>query len=93
MELLRRLGQEHEVLITVEEGSIGGFASQVMTSLASQNMLGNGLKIKPMTIPDIFIDHDTPSKQYSHSGLIATSIVKNALSALGRDYEELTVRA
>ena len=93
LELLRRLGQEHEVLITVEEGSIGGFASQVMTSLASQNMLGNGLKIKPMTIPDIFIDHDTPSKQYSHSGLIATSIVKNALSALGRDYEELTVRA
>ena len=64
-----------------------------MTSLANQNMLGDGLKIKPITIPDIFIDHDTPSKQYLRSGLVATSIVKNALNALGRDYEELPVRA
>jgi 1-deoxy-D-xylulose-5-phosphate synthase len=82
-ELVRRLAREHEVLITVEEGAIGGFASHVMHDLAHAGLLDAGLKIRPMTMPDSFIDHDNPVKQYDMAALNAKHIVSQALSALG----------
>ncbi|MDH3582059.1 MAG: 1-deoxy-D-xylulose-5-phosphate synthase, partial [Hyphomicrobiales bacterium] len=92
-DLVHRLAREHEVLITVEEGAIGGFATQVMTSLANSGLLDSGLKIRPMTIPDRFIDHDSPANQYIQAGLTASGIAATALSALGREDEVLPARA
>ena len=92
-DLVHRLAREHEVLITIEEGSIGGFASQVMTSLARNGLLDAGLKIRPMTIPDQFIDHDSPANQYAQAGLTAAKIAATALSALGREDEVVPARA
>ena len=87
-ELVRRLALEHEVLITVEEGSVGGFGSFVLHHLATAglldgNLLGGGLKIRPMVLPDRFLDHDSPAKQYEEAGLAARHIVATALAALG----------
>jgi 1-deoxy-D-xylulose-5-phosphate synthase len=90
-DLVRRLAREHEVLITVEEGSIGGFATHVMHDLAHAGLLDNGLKIRPMVMPDSFIDHDNPAKQYDVAGLNAKHIVSQALVALG--VSEAAVRA
>lgn len=92
-DLIRRLAREHEVLITIEEGSIGGFASQVMTDLANEGLLDGGLKFRPMTLPDIFIDHEKPEIQYEMAGLTASHIVAKALCALGRDSEVSGARA
>jgi 1-deoxy-D-xylulose-5-phosphate synthase len=82
-DLVRRLANEHEVLITIEEGSVGGFSSHVMHALAHMGLLDSGLKIRPMVLPDCFIDHDAPAKQYDVAGLNAPHIVATALSALG----------
>jgi len=90
-ELVRRLALEHEVLITIEEGSIGGFATQVLHSLATSGLLDAGLKIRPMTLPDVFLDHDSPAKQYERAGLDARHIVDTALAALG--HNTVSVRA
>ncbi len=92
-ELVRRLAAEHEVLITVEEGSIGGFATQVMHYLALEGLLDNGLKFRPMCFPDHFIDHDAPNKQYEQAKLTSPDIVAMALGALGVDAAEKIVRA
>ena len=92
-DLIRRLAREHEVLITVEEGSIGGFASFVMQDLALSGVLDSGLKIRPLTLPDFFIDHDKPERQYEIAGLDAKSIVSAALQALGREQVESPARA
>ena len=92
-ELVRRLAREHEVLITVEEGSIGGFGAQVMHFLAHQGLLDAGLRVRPMTMPDIFIDHDKPERQYEMAGLDVAAIVRTALAALGRDAAEAPARA
>jgi 1-deoxy-D-xylulose-5-phosphate synthase len=83
-DLVERLAREHEVLVTVEEGAIGGFASHVLQHLAGVGMLDFGLKIRPMTLPDRFIDHDSPQKQYEEAGLAAKHIAAAALGALGR---------
>ena len=83
-DLILRLAREHEVLITVEEGSIGGFASQVLHLLALRQVLDGGLKIRPMVLPDLFLDHDKPPLQYETAGLNARHIVATALEALGR---------
>lgn len=83
-DLVRRLAKEHEVLITIEEGSIGGFATHVLNFLALEGMLDDGLKIRPMTLPDRFIWHDNPYNQYESAGLNAHHIVATALTALGR---------
>ena len=83
--LVRQLAGEHEVLITIEEGSIGGFATQVMHFMALQGLLDNGLKFRPMCFPDIFIDHEAPARQYELAGLTAADIVKTALCTLGRE--------
>ncbi len=82
-DLVKRLAKEHEVLITIEEGSIGGFASHVLQYLALAGLLDSGLKIRPMTLPDTFIEHDNPVKQYDEAGLNAKHIVHHALMALG----------
>jgi 1-deoxy-D-xylulose-5-phosphate synthase len=91
-ELVRRLAANHEVLITIEEGSIGGFSTQVMHSLATAGLLDGGLKVRPMVLPDTFIDHDSPANQYDQAGLTARHIVINVLWALGIESTQ-TVRA
>jgi 1-deoxy-D-xylulose-5-phosphate synthase len=83
-DLVSRLAREHEVLVTVEEGSVGGFASHVLQHLATTGLLDHGLKLRPLVLPDRFIDHDTPQKQYDEAGLAAKHIAAAALSALGR---------
>jgi len=86
-DLIRRLVREHEVLITIEEGAIGGFAAHVMQFLALEGLLDRGIKIRPLTLPDYFIDHDSLEKMYELAGLDAKSIAAAALNALGRDSE------
>ncbi len=80
-----KLAKNHEVLITVEEGSIGGFGSYVLQTLAEHGALENGLKVRSMVLPDIFIDHDTPATMYARAGLDADGIVAKAFEALGKD--------
>ncbi len=84
-DLIRRLARSHELLITVEEGSIGGFAAHVMTLLAKEGLLETGLKFRPLTLPDTFIDQDTPQRMYDEAGLNAPQIVTEALTALRRN--------
>ncbi|HEY7977386.1 MAG TPA: 1-deoxy-D-xylulose-5-phosphate synthase, partial [Rhizomicrobium sp.] len=91
-DMIRRLAREHEVLITIEEGAIGGFASHVMQFLALEGAFDKGLKMRPMTLPDRFIDQDTPEKMYAAAHLDARSIVATALNALGREKEALAAR-
>ena len=91
-DLVRQLARHHEVLITIEEGSIGGFGSHVLHFLSQDGLLDQGLKVRSMVLPDIFIDHDSPAKQYDIAGLNAPQIVATALSALGRA-SELPARA
>ena len=86
-DLIRRLVAEHEVLITVEEASIGGFAAHVLQFLAKAGLLDAGIKIRPMTLPDVFIEHDKPAAMYDVAGLNAPDIVATALEALGRGYD------
>jgi len=92
-DLVSRLAREHEVLITIEEGAVGGFASHVLQYLASAGQLDRGLKIRPMILPDIFIDHDKPEKQYDEARLTARHIVETALLALGRGASAKPARA
>jgi 1-deoxy-D-xylulose-5-phosphate synthase len=82
-DLVHRLAREHEVVITLEEGSVGGFGSIVLHDLAVSGLLDHGVKIRPMVLPDRFLDHDTPAKQYEAAGLTARHIVATALRALG----------
>ncbi len=92
-DLVRRLAREHEVLVTVEEGAIGGFATQVMQFMASEGLLDNGLKFRPLTLPDHFIDHDKPAVQVQQAGLDAPAIVASVLGAFGGAVETLDTPA
>ncbi len=93
-ELILRLARDHEVLITVEEGSIGGFGSFVQQLLTDRGMLDNGgLKLRSMVLPDIYIDHDKPDRMYAQAGLDAQSIVRRVFDILGRNAGALKVRA
>ena len=83
-ELIRRLALDHEVLLTVEEGSKGGFGALVLHDLAGAGLLDRGLKIRTLTLPDTFIDHDKPETMYELAGLNANGIAASALAALGR---------
>ena len=85
--LLRRLVREHEVLITIEEASIGGFGAHVLHFLAWDGLLDRGLKVRTMVLPDRFLDQDTPEKMYEIAGLDARAIIATALAAVGRDDE------
>ena len=82
LDLIKRLAREHEVILTVEEGSIGGFGSHVLHHLANMGMLDQGLKIRTLTLPDVFQEHDNPMKQYDTAALNARHIVGKALEAL-----------
>jgi len=90
-DLIRRLAQNHEVLITIEEGAIGGFASQVLQYLATAGLLDRGLKVRPMVLPDVFIDQDKPEKMYEKAKLDAQGIVATVLATLGRDVRAETL--
>jgi len=92
-DLVNRLVREHEVVITIEEGAIGGFGSFVLQHLAMSGQLDHGLKIRTMVLPDLFLDHDSPNGQYETAGLNARHIVATALAALGRETAELPARA
>lgn len=84
-DLIRRLARTHEVLITIEEGSIGGFGSHVLHFLSRDGLLDQGLKVRTMMLPDSFIDHEAPAKQYDAARLNAAHIVETAIAALGRN--------
>ena len=86
-DLILRLAREHEVLVTVEEGARGGFGAFVLQLLAEHGVLDSGLKIRTMTLPDVFQDHDTPFKMYDTAGLNARHIAATALEALGRNQD------
>ncbi len=81
-DLIRDLAGRHAVLITIEEGSVGGFGSHVLEFLSGEGLLDNGLKVRTMTLPDIFIDHDKPEVMYANAGLDAAGIVEKVTSAL-----------
>ena len=81
--LVEQLAHHHEVLITIEEGAIGGFGSQVLHHLAWKGLLDAGLKVRPMVLPDRFIDHDSQAKQLAEAGLSVRDIVATALAAVG----------
>ncbi len=83
--LVSRLAREHEILLTIEEGAMGGFAAQVLHFLAASGLLDKGLTVRPLCLPDRFQDHDTPEKMYAEAGLDAVHIAANVLSLLGKD--------
>ena len=89
-DLVRDLAGSHEVLITIEEGATGGFATQVLHLLTSEGLLDGGVRVRPMTLPDTFIDHNSPAKQYSEARLDADAIVETAMAALGQQTEDQT---
>jgi 1-deoxy-D-xylulose-5-phosphate synthase len=82
-ELILRLAATHKLLITIEEGAAGGFGAHVLTLLSEAGALDNGLKVRTMTLPDKFQDHDKPERMYAAAGLDAKSIVAKAIAALG----------
>jgi 1-deoxy-D-xylulose-5-phosphate synthase len=87
-ELILKLATTHKLLITVEEGAAGGFGAHVLTLLTDAGALDNGLKVRTMTLPDKFQDHDKPDRMYAAAGLDAKGIVAKAIAALG-DVERL----
>jgi 1-deoxy-D-xylulose-5-phosphate synthase len=92
VDMLLRLAREHEVLLTIEEGSIGGFGAHVMQALAEHGVLDRGIKIRSMVLPDIFIDQDSPNAMYAKASLDAKSIVGRAFQALGQNVRGETVK-
>ena len=80
--LVRKLALSHDVIITIEEGAIGGFGAHILTWCSDEGLTDGGLKIRTMRLPDIFQDHDNPALQYAEAGLDAAGIVATVLSAL-----------
>ena len=80
------------MLITIEEGSIGGFGAYVMQTLAEHGALDRGLKVRAMVLPDVFIDQDLPNAMYAKAGLDAKGIVAKVFEALGKDFKVGTVK-
>ncbi|MBY3237968.1 1-deoxy-D-xylulose-5-phosphate synthase [Rhizobium laguerreae] len=83
-DLIRQLARHHEMVITVEEGSIGGFGSHVMQYLSSEGLLDNGLKIRSLVMPDIWMEQAKPEAMNAHAGLDRAGIVSTVFRALGR---------
>jgi len=91
-DLIRRLAASHEVLITIEEGTVGGFGSFVMQALAEDGLLdGRGLKVRSMVLPDIFMDQDKPDVLYAKAGLDAKALVAKVLETLGQDVKKTKI--
>jgi 1-deoxy-D-xylulose-5-phosphate synthase len=94
--LIRQLIATHEVVVTVEEASVGGLGAHVLTLASDAGLMDTGLKIRTMRLPDIFQEHDSPQKQYDEAGLNAPQIVETVLKALRHNsagVEEASVRA
>ncbi len=92
VDLLLRLVREHEVLVTIEEGAIGGFGSYVLQALAEHGALDGGIKLRTMVLPDVFLDQDTPAAMYATAGLDSRGIVAKVFEALGKDMTAETVK-
>ncbi len=92
IDLVLKLARDHEILLTIEEGSIGGFGSHVMQTLAEHGMLDGGLRMRSMVLPDVFLDHDSPAAMYARAGLDAKGIVAKVFEALGKDFKAETVK-
>jgi 1-deoxy-D-xylulose-5-phosphate synthase len=92
-DLVLKLARDHEILITIEEGAVGGFGSHVMQFVSDQGLLDSGmLRFRSMVLPDVFLDHDTPAAMYARAGLDAKSIVKKVFETLGKDFTAETVK-
>jgi 1-deoxy-D-xylulose-5-phosphate synthase len=83
--LITQLARHHEVLVTIEEGAIGGFGSHVMQFLSSEGLLDGGLRVRSLFMPDMFFDQDKPAAMYADAGLDAPGIVASVFRALGRE--------
>jgi 1-deoxy-D-xylulose-5-phosphate synthase len=92
-EMVRELAQTHSVLITIEEGSVGGFGALVAQFLSENGLLDGALKFRSMVLPDIYQEHDKPEKMYAEAGLDAAGIVAKVRAALGMPKAEQAVRA
>ncbi|MCJ9429111.1 1-deoxy-D-xylulose-5-phosphate synthase [Kordiimonas marina] len=84
-QMIRDLAATHELVLTIEEGSIGGFGAHVMDFMAGEGILDGTLKVRALKLPDVFQDHDKPEKMYAEAGLNADGIVAAALKALGHN--------
>jgi 1-deoxy-D-xylulose-5-phosphate synthase len=91
VEMVLRLAREHDVLMTIEEGAIGGFGTFVLQTLADHGSLDRGLKVRSLVLPDLFIDQDSPAAMYASAGLDANAIVAKVFEALGRDIAAVRV--
>ena len=85
-QMIETLAREHEVLVTIEEGAIGGFGSFVLHHLASAGLLDGGLKVRSIVLPDVFYEHGKPELMYEKAGLNASGIVETVFAALGREH-------
>ncbi|OYR20269.1 1-deoxy-D-xylulose-5-phosphate synthase [Brucella thiophenivorans] len=92
-DLIRRLAREHEVLVTIEEGAVGGFAAHVLQFLATDGLLDRGLKMRVLTLPDTYQDHAKPEVMYANAGLDRAGIVHTVFAALGREEVAAPFRA
>ena len=88
-DMIRQLAQDHEVLLTIEEGVVGGFGSHVMQFMAEDGLLDGNLKVRSLVLPDMFIDQDSPDAMYEAAGLDAIHIAKKGLDVLGVDATDL----
>ena len=93
IDLVHRLAREHEVLVTIEEGSVGGFGSHVLNQLAQDGLLDRGLKVRTLTLPDTYQDHDKPDVMYANAGLNCDGILKTVFAALGTEFMSAPQRA
>jgi 1-deoxy-D-xylulose-5-phosphate synthase len=91
-DLVRRLVHGHEVLVTVEEGTIGGFGTQVLHYLARADLLSSGCRIKTMHLPDRFVAHATPKEQYEDAGLTGKAVVAEVISTLASEADRLDIK-
>ena len=85
IDLVTRLAREHEVLVTIEEGSVGGFGSFVLHALADRGLMDGKCRVRSMVLPDAYLDHDKPETMYARAGLDAKGIVAKVFEALGRE--------
>ena len=92
-QLIQELASSHDILIIIEEGSVGGFSSHVLDFLTNKGLLDSSLKVRTMCLPDRFLDHSSPEMQYKEAGLDAGHIVKTTLLALGHKDEMKPVSA
>jgi 1-deoxy-D-xylulose-5-phosphate synthase len=92
-QLIRDLVRDHQVVVTIEDGAIGGFGGHVLHFCANAGLLDGAVKLRTLTLPDTFIDHDSPQRQYDEAGLNAPHIVRTVMQALGREAQWASNRA